>query len=115
METPARRRSHTPSASMDYELVTTQEDGEFPRSFHALKRMSRTSLWKLFFSIALFFFALTFTIRTSLETLKYLKLTEIYRPAYRKAPEVNQWQREMSSKRHMKYDECLAVYPGLYE
>lgn len=81
----------------------------------ALGLQSRHSLWRLAMPVILVLLSGTLFIVVSVSALRYLKLSGIYRPAYRSIPPISQAQIDTAASRHLTHEQCMASYPGLYE
>lgn len=76
---------------------------------------SRQSLWRNVLPVVTLFLSATLFILVSVSTLRYLKLSGIYLPSYRHIPPVSQAQIEAATSRHLTNDQCIDLYPGLFE
>lgn len=76
---------------------------------------SRQSLWRNVMPIITLLLAGSLFIITVVFSLRYVKLSGIYRPAYRNIPPISQAQIDAATSRHLTNDQCVDLYPGLFE
>lgn len=76
---------------------------------------SRQSLWRNVMPVIALLLAGTLFIITFTMSLRYIKLSHIYRPAYKHIPAISQEQIDAATSRHLTNDQCLELYPGLFE
>jgi hypothetical protein len=118
------------SGGSDYELVEggqSRFDGEgewlclrrlpapIATTFRKLGFTSKQSLWRTVLPVIAVLLSASLFIVTVVSSLRYLKLSGIYLPAYRVIPPISEAQVQAAAERHLTNEQCLQLYPGLYE
>lgn len=120
-----------PSAQRDYELVEGGQQGRLggqpewdcmgrlpaPIAWAARKLgiTSRQSLWRNVLPVIALLLSGSLFIIVFVGALRYIKLSGVYRPSYREIPPVSQAQIDAATSRHLTNEQCLELYPGLFE
>lgn len=119
------------SAQRDYELVEGGQEGRLngqqewdclgrlpgPLAWTARKlgMTSRQSLWRNVMPVIALLLSGSIFIIALVGGLRYIKLSGIYHPSYRQIPPVSQAQIDAATSRHLTNDQCIELYPGLFE
>lgn len=120
-----------PPAQQGYELVEGGQEarvsdepewaciGRLPatlaRAARKLGITSIQSLWRNVLPVIALLLSASIFMVVFVGALRYIKICDLYRPSYRKIPPVSQAQIDAATSRHLTNEQCVELYPGLFE